>query len=143
MGLKDIIRNKRVYFDANILIYLLEGTREFQGPISEIEDLMKTEEIHIVSGDLIYTEMLPIHARRQDEAAMKHIIKFLDRLEVMSISKQITIQAGILRGELGMKTPDALHVVSAMNGKCDIFLTNDAGIRVPEGMQRILISDYA
>lgn len=40
-----------------------------------------------------------------------------------------------------MKTPDALHVATAINQQCSIFLTNDSGIRVPTAMRPILLSD--
>jgi predicted nucleic acid-binding protein len=53
------------------------------------------------------------------------------------------INAGILRGETGMKTPDALHVATAINQQCDIFLTNDARVHTPHNMQCVLLSDFA
>jgi len=142
MGLKEALRGKRVYFDTNIFIYLLEGNKSFENPISCIRELIEDEDIFIVSCDLTYTEMLPIHARNEDEAAMNHILKFLSEFEMVGLSRKLMIQAGILRGELGMKTPDTIHVVSAIESECDVFLTNDDGIRVPKGMQRIIISDY-
>ena len=53
------------------------------------------------------------------------------------------IHAGVLRGETGIKTPDALHVASTIQNDADIFLTNDTGIHTPESIRRVLLSDYS
>ena len=42
-----------------------------------------------------------------------------------------------------MKTPDALHVASAIQNNAEIFLTNDAGIRTPASIRRVLFADYS
>lgn len=59
MGLKNILRDKRVYFDTNIFIYLLEGSEQFQDALSDLEALIANEAIKITSCDLVYTEILP------------------------------------------------------------------------------------
>ncbi len=143
MGLKNALRGKRAYFDANIFIYLLEGSEQFEAAMSDIRDLIADNEIQISSCDLIFTEMLPFHARKRDQDAIEHIIGFLSTFEITDISKQVSIHAGILRGETGMKTPDAIHVASAIQNGCDVFVTNDGGIRVPEGMLCILLSEFS
>lgn len=58
------------------------------------------------------------------------------------MSGDILIQAGILRGKTGMKTPDAIHVATAIASKCKIFLTNDRRIKMPKGLDKVLLSDY-
>lgn len=138
MGLKNILRDKRVYFDTNIFIYLLEGSEHFQDALSDLEALIANEVIKIVSCDLVYTEILPCHAGKSDKEAIEHIVEFLNAFEIFRISRQTAIQAGILRGETGMKTPDALHVASAIQNDAEIFLTNDAGICTPASIRRVL-----
>lgn len=142
MGLKDVLREKRVYVDANIFIYLLEGNEEFEIPMKDICSLLMEDKVTIVSSDLVYTEILAHKALVGKKERIEEIVEFIGNFEINHISKDITIHAGILRGETGMKTPDALHVASAHDQKCDILLTNDSGIHVPETMKRVLISDY-
>ena len=143
MGLKDILRDKRVYFDTNIFIYLLEGSEHFQDALRDLEALIAHETIKVTSCDLVYTELLPFHAGQPNKAAIEHIVEFLNAFEISRISRQTAIQAGILRGETGMKTPDALHVASAIQNDAEIFLTNDAGIRTPASIRRVLFADYS
>jgi len=143
MGLTKTLYGKRVYFDANIFIYLLEGNDTLKTAIQELSTLISGGNIHVTSSDLIYTEILPFHARKKDYKAIEHIIAFIDHFEITPITKESFIHAGILRGETGMKTPDALHVMSAIQNGSDIFLTNDMGIKMPSNMTRVLISDFA
>lgn len=141
--LKDTLMGKRVYFDTNIFIYILEGNSILETAINDLRDLILEENITVTSCDLTYTELLPFHARKKDYHAIEHIIEFIGKFEISPITKQAFIHAGILRGETGMKTPDALHVVSAIQNGSEVFLTNDAGIKTPSSMERVLISDFS
>ena len=127
MGLKSLLRGKRVYFDANIFIYLLEGNEIFEPAIRQLRDLITDDQITVISSDLIYTEVLAHPALSGDQDAIEHIIGFISNFEIHQVTQEITIHAGILRGETGMKTPDALHVAAAAQNGADVFLSNDRG----------------
>lgn len=142
MELKDILKDKSVYFDTNIFIYLLEGSETFKNAISDIEHLISQKTIEIWSSDLVYAELIPPHAKTGNKDAITHILDFLSIFNISEVSKDTFIHAGILRGETGMKTPDSLHVASAVATECDIFLTNDKGIEVPKDMEKLFISDF-
>lgn len=142
MGLKKALHGKRVYFDANIFIYLLEGNETFETVLSDLRDLIADEAITVVSSDLVYTEALAHRRLVGNAAAIEHIVGFIGNFEILPLSQGVAIHAGILRGETGMKTPDALHVACAIEGGCDVLLTNDAGMRVPPHMSRLLMSEF-
>ncbi len=141
-GLKHL-RGKRVYFDANIFIYLLEGHREFWSQIFIIEQLLLNGHMEVVTSDLTYTEILPLPARMGDERAMQRIVTYLSAFETLPITREITIHAGILRGETGMKSPDALHVAAALHGQCQTLITNDAGLKTPKQLDKVLFRELA
>jgi predicted nucleic acid-binding protein len=143
MGVKERLRGKRVYFDTNIFIYLLEGNDTLRAQIKTLQALIMAGDISIFSSELAYTEILPPAVRAKKMIAIESVQQFLENSDVfhlVPISKVICIQAGILRGETGMKTPDAIHVASAMAESCDAFLTNDAGIQLPKTIERVLFS---
>jgi predicted nucleic acid-binding protein len=54
----------------------------------------------------------------------------LIRLE--PISRAVLVRAAMLRGQLGMKMPDAIHAATAVDSACSAFLTNDTELRVPK-----------
>lgn len=142
MGLREILEGKRVYFDANIFIYLLEGNEVFEPAVSVLRDLIAEEQITVTSSDLVYTEVLAHKRLVGDTAAIEHIIGFVGNFEIHRVTQEVTIHAGILRGETGMKTPDALHVAGAIHNGSDVLLTNDPGIKTPNSLQRIVIKEY-
>lgn len=84
----------------------------------------------------------PTHCRNQ--LAMQNLIDFLGKekaFTLIPISREIAIYAGILRGQTGMKTPDAMHVASAIYAECDIFLSNDNGIKTSPKLEKVIFSD--
>ena len=142
MELIDILKNKTIYFDSNIFIYLLEGSDEFFVLLSDIQTLIENKDIRVFSSALVYTELIPPHAKQKNNKGIEHTIEFLNSFNIVEPSKEILIHAGILRGETGMKTPDAIHVTTAIASACDIFLTNDKNIRTPKGLDKVTFSDY-
>ena len=60
-------------------------------------------------------------------------------MTVVPVTRDILRDAAHVRGELGMKLPDAIHVATARERECKVFITNDKGIRLPDGMRRFLL----
>ena len=144
MGLIEKLKGKRVYFDTNIFIYVIEGSTEYQKIIDELTKSIIQKEFEAHTSYITLTEILPPLVKRGDNDIISGTIEFIRGkgfFHLSNASEEVCLQAGFLRGELGMKTPDAVHVATAINQGCSQFLTNDAGIRVPKNMQRILLPD--
>jgi predicted nucleic acid-binding protein len=61
-------------------------------------------------------------------------------IHLMPITTSVAERAAQLRAQYNLRTPDALHVASALEAACDAFLTNDLGLkRVTE--LRVLVLD--
>ena len=50
-------------------------------------------------------------------------------LTFLSPTRNIIITAAKLRGQTNLKLIDALHIATAIDAGCPIFLTNDAGMK--------------
>lgn len=145
MGLSNDIKGKRVYLDTNIFIYLIEGNDRYQGITNELAKSLSNDDFEAFSSHITLTEILPPLVKRGDEDVISATIDLLKDSGLTSLAAadaDVCIQAGFLRGELGMKTPDAIHVATAVSQRCDIFLTNDAGVRVPKPLKLLLLSEY-
>ncbi len=145
MGLKKRLKGSRVYFDTNIFIYMLEGSKELSKPIDILQQGIQSQEFSVYSSELVFTEILPPLVRDDKTNIIKLTVSFLSQGSVFNlapIDRDVSIQAGYLRGQSKMKSPDALHVATALFQKCDIFLTNDKGIKTPTGLERIILSDF-
>ena len=61
-------------------------------------------------------------------------------ITLLPVTAQIAESAAYLRARYNLRTPDALHVATALAARCDAFLTNDLAIkRVTE--IRVLVLD--
>jgi uncharacterized protein len=145
MALRERLLGKRVYFDTNIFIYLLEGNPTLRPQIAALKDLIESRACTIFTSDLVFTEILPPLVRSGNIKTIDTLLHFLQdthAFTLIPLSRDICIQAGVLRGQTGMKAPDALHVASAMAEGCEAFLTNDTGIHLPKGVERVVFSDH-
>jgi predicted nucleic acid-binding protein len=143
MGLSERLHGKRVYFDTNIFIYLLEGNETLRAQIDALKASILEGDCSIFASDLVFTEILPPLVRSGNTEATNRLLEFLQEenaFRLVPLTRDVCIQAGVLRGQTGMKTPDAIHVASAMAENCNAFLTNDTGIPLPRTMERILFS---
>ena len=41
-----------------------------------------------------------------------------------------------------MKTPDSIQVASAIEGNTEIFITNDASIKTPKELEKLVLKDF-
>jgi predicted nucleic acid-binding protein len=48
---------------------------------------------------------------------------------LLPVTRQIAESAADFRARYNLRTPDALHIATAIAAQCDVFLTNDAGIK--------------
>ena len=53
---------------------------------------------------------------------------------LVDLTRSIIKRAALLGSELNMKLIDAIHVATAEALQCNVFLTNDRGIRAPAGI---------
>lgn len=135
MGLRDEIKGKRVYFDANIFIYLMEGFPALDTGLRDIRDSIYYGETHICTSELTLCEVLVPAFRSNNTELLMLYRKFIEdsgAFELIPTTREIYIRASLLRAQLGLKSPDAIHVSSAIASKCSAFLTNDKVLKTPK-----------
>jgi predicted nucleic acid-binding protein len=137
MGIGQSLRGRRIYFDTNIFIYLLEGFRSLEAGLREIKDC-------VLQGETIFTSELTICEAlvkpfRADDArlvlAYRQFIEESGAFNLRPTNRDIYLRAGLYRAQFGLKTPDAIHVATAIDAGCDIFLSNNKTLRAPQGMR--------
>src|SRR5262245_64686788 len=128
MGNVSAQLGQRVYADANIIIYAVEGFVAYLDQIRALMTAMNTGEIIVVTSELTLAEVL-VKPLKDQNPAIQHAYKaFLaptQVLEVVPISRDILEEAAQWRATTKLKLPDAIHLATALRSKCDSFLTND------------------
>ena len=146
MGLRDVLRGKRVYFDANIFIYLVEGSLEFAQKLQDIRKSIQNGECEIVTSELTLCEVLVVPFRNGDSALagkFRDLIEATGAFEVVPTSKQTYIRASLYRAQHGLKTPDAIHVATAVEAGCAAFLTNDKALEAPRQIEMLKLRNVS
>ena len=144
MDILSRIAARKVYCDVNIFIYALEGFPEIEAALKALFKGIDTGTIDAVTSELALAEALikPFENRNvQHQAIYDAAIRNRKGLEVVPVSRNVLIEAARLRGTSGLKLPDAIHVATALQSGCAVFLTNDDRIKHPN-LEVVLLREF-
>lgn len=117
MGLKYT-----VYFDSCIVIYLVE---EHPLYASIIEKILAETDVIVCHSPLTELESLVLPLRLGRGDMVRKFQRFFDKNRRLTIPDSVFLLAAKLRAHHSIKTPDALHLATAMHYGCAEFWTND------------------
>lgn len=138
MGDVDALVGKVVYLDANVFVYAVEGFAENQSFVDELFRSIDGGDVAAVTSELTLAEVLikPLATGRHDIAAVyEQLLRRSESLNVVPIDRAILVDAARHRASLGIKLPDAIHVATAVAVGCDVLLSNDRTLRVPDDIE--------
>lgn len=146
MEIRSHIVGKRVYVDTNILIYLFEGFPEYRHLIQEIADCIDSGDITLFTGEITIAELLVMPFKKNDSKLIHFYTDALNNKDFITLiptTQKVYLKTAFLRATFPkMKTPDSMQVASAIEGRADIFITNDVGIKVPDEIQKLVLRDF-
>ncbi len=140
MGLRDKLRDKRVYFDSNIFIYLMEGFASLAHDLNDIRDSIAHGESSICTSELTLCEVLVPAFRANNTRLLALYRQFIEdsgAFELVPTTRETYVRASLFRAQLNLKTPDAIHMASAIQSGCTAFLTNDKSLKAPKDIEVI------
>lgn len=117
----------RIYFDACVVIYLVEEHLTF-APLIEtrLAQQAQTAEVVIQVSALTEMECLVLPLRKQNQPLLDKFRLWFEQVEVLPVEREIFRQAARLRADFAsLKTPDALHLATALHYGSDEFWTHD------------------
>jgi predicted nucleic acid-binding protein len=112
------------YLDANVIIRLVEGNPAVCGPIRK---RLISETIFLTS-QLSRLECRCHPLKTGNKALLDHYDQYIAgrELEILDINQRVIDEATHLRATLGFKSPDSIHLASAIVRGASVFLTGDA-----------------
>jgi predicted nucleic acid-binding protein len=134
---------RKLGVDTAPFIYYVENHPVYSSKVDKIFEFAEDNNIKIISSIITLTEVLTKPIQLSDtllEKDYRDLLTDSDEVELFSINKSIAEEAANLRARYQLRTPDALHLATAIETKCDAFLTNDKGFKKVLGI-RILILD--
>lgn len=141
-GAQALPSGATVYLDTNPLIYLTEGSPAFKERISGLFAKLHEARARLITSELALTETL-VHPLRKDDA---QLVAAYDRLfrelvNPLPVSREVLLLAAKLRAQSPkLRTPDAIHIATAVLAKAYAFVSNDKGLGVlPGGMRNLSV----
>jgi predicted nucleic acid-binding protein len=118
-----------IAFDSNVFIYILDENPEFfekaQTALRQV-----TKEAAVIST-LVYTECLAKPTGQAFDKSKQLLDALCQRykITVLPIDTEVAILAAQLRSRYcALRTPDALHIASALRGGATKLVTNDLSL---------------
>ncbi|MGA8759328.1 MAG: type II toxin-antitoxin system VapC family toxin [Stellaceae bacterium] len=112
-----------IYFDACLLIYLVEGHTRWGEPLERAMTAAVAPDFAISS--LVKLECLVAPIKRGDPVLERAYSGLFDQFTSLAMPEPVYLQAAQLRARFGIRTPDALHLACAQHHSCEALWTND------------------
>jgi predicted nucleic acid-binding protein len=142
MGPLTIPENATVYVDTAPVIYSVETNPDYWALLQPLWSKSQANEIDIISSELLLLETLVFPLRNNNQAIIEiYEDLFRDDIRLIEINQGILRSAAQLRTITSLKTPDAIHAATALNVGCDLFLTNDSGLRTVPKLSVVVLKD--
>jgi predicted nucleic acid-binding protein len=127
----------RIYLDANVFIYAIEGKPEVADLLRTLFELFRRARGVGVTSELTLAEVLAgsLDVRRRSYLSLVPWSRIFD---LQPISRDVLIETAEYRRSAGMpKLPDAIHAVTAIKSGCRTVLSADKRMKLPDGFTRI------
>lgn len=146
MGLiSDLGADRIVAVDTSIFIYLIEAHPGFVPLIRPLFQEVRDGRRELITSELSLLEVLVVLFRAGNHVLADQFEKLLTQsrgIQMVQISRDALRSAARLRAVTAIKTPDALHLVAALESGCKTFLTNDRDLPVIPGLRILQLSSY-
>lgn len=135
---------EHVAFDSAPLIYFIEKNLTYLPLMKAIFRQLDKGDFLGHTSALTLTELLSMpkkHRLRQVENEYYDLLLFSRNFRTHAITIDTALQAADLRARYNLRTPDAIHVASALTAGCDALLTNDRQLKRIEEITILVLDD--
>jgi len=135
------MKNKVLALDTNIFIYHFESNPQYIPFTSAIFTSFVKAANRGITSIISVLEVLSYPAPEKLIKEREDDFKTLPHFTVYDINHKIGLEAARLRREYKIRLPDAIQLATAIYGKADVFITNDAKIRNFNEVKVILLEE--
>jgi len=138
-------RYQVVGLDAMSFIHHFEGNPTF-GPLTKVlfREVLEGR-LRAVISVLVAGEVLT-GAKRAGDAELvlryRHIFSTFPNLDMFDVDMSVVEKASDLRAKYGLRTPDAIHIATALLNGAQAFVTNDAQLKQVAELDVLVLQDY-
>ena len=132
----------RLYLDASAIIYAIEGASAVkQASLDQLRAVQSSPTGIALTSVLSKLECRTKPLAQNNSSLLLEYDRFFlsPSLQTLDILPQTVEQATILRARYRLKSMDALHIATALEAQCDIFLTGDVALARCQELKIILL----
>jgi predicted nucleic acid-binding protein len=139
-----IASHRRLALDSNLFIYLFEAggaeARVFASILNEAE----SAGVSMIVSSLTLAEVSVGPATVHDDVMADRYadaIRSIRGLDIVPLTADVAVDAGLLRGRSGCSQADAIHLATARQAGATAFITNDRRLRSLPKLMVIQLGD--
>lgn len=125
-------------------IYYTESRAGYVDKMRAIFQRAQDAQITVVTSVITLTECLMKPLRDNDTnlvTAYNAMLRSTRRVRLEPVDVTVAGRAADLRAKYNLRTPDALHIATALVAGCDAFLTNDLALKRVTEIQVLALDD--
>jgi len=131
----------KTFLDTNIIIYFLERNDKFFDKVLPYFRKAETKDIKLYTSSLSYMELLiPVVRNKDINLEAKYNFLFKNFFNVANIDIETAKIGAQIRGQYGIRTPDALQIACAVRSDCKQFITSDRRLKKIGGIEMVIIA---
>jgi predicted nucleic acid-binding protein len=144
MGWVEDLHGKTVGLDTAPLIYYIEQNQDYVDIVRPFFQAVERGEIEVVTSTVTLLEVL-VHPLKQGDVKLAHeyndVLLSSPHIEMVPVTPATSQAAAELRASSSLKTPDAIHMATAMNHHADAFLTGDRDFKNAGSIPVLKVAD--
>jgi predicted nucleic acid-binding protein len=136
----------KIYLDANCFIYSVERIDPYREILDTLWQAVSGGQIMVITSELTLLEVLVKPLKVGDiitATIFRMVLQHFPDVYMLPISQNILEESARLRATSGLKTPDALHVATAILSDCALFLTNDYAFRRVSELNVVILDEVS
>jgi predicted nucleic acid-binding protein len=132
--------------DSMLFVYHFEGNEEFGPAAGRLLEAAEQGRCRLVASVLARMEVMVVPKRHGREDLCRLYRDFFEsfpNLSVEPIGQKVAEIAADLRAVLQIRTPDALHLATAIHAGAEAFVSGDRRLRGIEGIRVVGLEEVA
>lgn len=142
--LTDLVKNKKIFLDTNIFIYLLDEYPDYYQKVYQLFKSIEEGQNRAVTSVISPLEVLSARYLASDAQRTDYYSSFFvntKNLSVMDIDYYTCYKAAEIRRIHGYRIPDSIQLASSIIHKCDLLITNDYKFKAQHEMNIVNVGD--
>ncbi len=135
---------QRLYIDANCFIYLFESHPVFGHPARSLFSVVEQGKYKALTSTLTLLEVMagPIKYGKEELAhEYAELISTFPNLTLCDMNQDVACRAARFRAS-GVKSPDSIHLATAVVCEADYFITEDSCLCKIAGIHGLALSSF-